>query len=112
MYKIERHEEEEKEDENNKQKRKHLYPDTLSHSFISTISFFLFGSLLTDRENLMTPGINYSLDPLVCSCFPTYLHMMCNQIKWSTISINIALICDPLTQFACYFSQHGNAIMM
>ncbi|CAF1102236.1 unnamed protein product [Rotaria magnacalcarata] len=41
----------------------------------------------------MTPGINYLLDPSVCSCFPTSYHnMICYKIKWSTLSISVALI--------------------
>ncbi len=69
------------------------YPDTFSPSFISTISFFLVGSLSADRENQMTPGINDLPDPSVCSCFPTsYQNMICTKIKWSTISISTALI--------------------
>jgi len=51
------------------------------------------GSLSADRQNIMTPGINDLLDPSVCSCFSfSHQNMICNKIKWSTISISTALI--------------------
>ncbi|CAF1358252.1 unnamed protein product [Adineta ricciae] len=47
-----------------------------------------------DRQNIITPGVvNDLLDPYTCSCLPTsYHYTICSKIKWSTLSITIALI--------------------
>ncbi|CAF1577764.1 unnamed protein product [Adineta ricciae] len=47
-----------------------------------------------DRQNIITPGVvNDLLDPYACSCLPTsYHYTICSKIKWSTLSITVALI--------------------
>ena len=63
------------------------------HSLTSSISL-LTCTMSADRQNIITPGVvNDLLDPYACSCLPTsYHYTICSKIKWSTLSITIALI--------------------
>ena len=71
------------------------FEQSLSPPFIYLHSLFIFAShwQSADRSTIMTTGINELLDPSVCSCFSTsHHHLICNRLRWSTVSIATALL--------------------